>query len=200
MPRLALVVAVVALPAIATAAPYYPKVAAGGGVGLWIGDVGALTPIGPTVQLAADVEVAPTLHLRAIYEHAFLDAAVGETGSSGLGVDGLGLVLHHPIFAFPASEIRVGGDLHVLAGVERTWLAWEAMPTFTRTEIVLGFGCSLVVHDRATRRIPQQQIDIGLRMLFARAPEPGMSPAVAPATTLPFDRSLIVEVAWRYGR
>lgn len=199
MLRFAVVAAVLAMPASAAAERYYPTLSAGAGVGLWIGDVGALSPIGPTLQLAADVELARTLHLRAIYEHAFLDAAVGDS-RAGLGLDGVGLVLHHPIFAFPPSEIRVGGDLHVLAGLERTRLAWDAMPAFSRTEVVVGFGCSLVVHDKATKRVPQQQIDIGLRMLFARAPEPNMSPAIAPSTTLPFDKSLIVEVAWRYGR
>src|SRR6185436_18879741 len=66
------------------------------GVGYWIGDIGALTPMGGTVQISGTFELTPLTHLRGSVEHAsltahddFLPAPVHAS------LDGASLVLHH---------------------------------------------------------------------------------------------------------
>src|SRR5512138_3326470 len=151
----------------ARAERWYPKATLGVGVGYWIGDIGALTPTGGTVQLSGTFELTPLTHLRASVEHAsltahddFLPAPVHAS------LDGASLVLHHAVFGVDPKDIRLGVDMHVLAGVEREWIALhDRRPE--RWEAVTGFGGAVIVFDKGRKR-PAQQIDYGLRMLMAR--------------------------------
>jgi hypothetical protein len=192
----------------AAAERWYPRATVGVGVGYWIGDVGALAPMGGTVQLSGTVVLTPLTHLRASVEHASLTARdeVSMEPTAHASLDGASLVLHHTIFGVDPKDIRVGVDMHVLAGVERTWISWdETGDTNRRWEAVTGFGGAVVIFDRGHRK-PTQQIDYGLRMLFSRAvddrelPMGCDAPCDIPTSTAPFDFTLVMELSWHFGR
>jgi hypothetical protein len=187
--------------------PWYPRISIGGGLGLWIGDVGVLTPTGATLQLAGDVEITRMLHVRATVEHAFLTARDEIlTAPLHVGIDGVALAVVHPLFGFDPTDIRVGGDMHVLAGVEYERITFAGTAPIRRYEAVVGFGGSIVVFDKQTHTRPSQQIDYGVRMMFGRAPDPGKLPAGCDGPcdmatkTAPYDHTVIMELGWRYGR
>lgn len=190
----------------AVAERWYPTATLGIGVGYWIGDVGALTATGGTVQLSGTVELTSLTRLRASVEH------VGLTGRDDLespevygSLNGASLVLHHAIFGVDPKDIRIGVDMHVLAGVEREWIAWEVGGKHRRWEAVTGFGGAIVVFNKGRRR-PVQQIDYGLRMLIGRAvpdrelPMGCDAPCDVPTRTAPWDFTLVMETSWHFGR
>ena len=191
---------VIALGGVAHAeTPWYPTASLGAGIGLWFGDIGGHAPIGPTLELETELGLSRMFHLRLLYEHAMLGAHDEMLGTdANVSIDGVGLIVHHPLFAFPAMDIRVGGDMHVLAGYEYERQQWEGMPTLHRNDVVLGFGGSIVVYDR-DRKHPEQEIDYGLRILLGHSPDAGALPPSSRGSS-PIDHSMVMEVAWRWGR
>lgn len=184
---------------------WYPRVTVGVGAGGYLGDVAALHPSGTTLMLNGEVRVSSLTFLRATLEHAWLEAKdkilVAPIKAE---VDAYSLVVRHALFSFGAKGVRIGGDLYVTGGINREHLHWDAGERLRRTQAVMGFGGSVVIYNRSYK--PHSIITYGMRVNISRAPDAGKlpfgcdGPCDMATKTKPFDHSMIMEIAWHYGR
>jgi hypothetical protein len=185
---------------------WYPKLTLGAGFGMFLGDAGALTPGGASVQLSGEVRVASLTFVRATIERAWLTAQdeilVEPLGAKATNYS---LLVRHVLMSLGNKSARFGGDMFVMAGAAREHLRWDGGgETLERTQAVLGFGTSVIIYNKAFK--PRSIISYQGRFQMSRSVDPGKlpfgcdGPCDAMTRTQPFDKTIMVEITWAYGR
>jgi len=179
-----------------------PRLSAGVGIGYRAGDLAILETTGGTAGGQVEVKVRPALFIDATYDHA-RGTARDEMRARDLGITthAIGLAVRNPLMSFGDKPRELGGEMFVTAGLAREWVRWDG-GGLARNALMVGLGSTLIApHERVHR-----QVRVGLRVLFARAPDPGKRPAGCdgpcdtPTKTAPYDVSLVMEVSCHVGR
>ncbi len=185
---------------------FYPRLSGGVGFAGWMGDVAGLSPSGVAARIEGDWQARPGLFVNAAGELArvsddddrLVAPVAGRASHLSLGV-------RHSLFSFAASPTSLGGDMFVTAAAGREWLRWDRGGKLQRNTVSLGFGATVVL-PRRDRDRPFAMIRYGMRLLFARAPDPGKVPYACDGPceeltrTRPYDKTILLELSGHVGR
>jgi hypothetical protein len=189
----------IALATCALARPAAAGVQGGVGLGFWLGDVAGLAPTGADLRLEGGADATPRL-----FVGLGLDLArIGADDEMLIEpIDGTvtlaSLFVRHPLMRFGSDEVPFRGEMFVTAGAGREHTRWDDGGEVVRGVVAIGVGGSTIFDHNAIR--------YGVRILVARAPDPGKVPAACDGPcevltrTRPYDRTVVMELAWHFGR
>jgi hypothetical protein len=182
---------------------WYPRLAAGAGIGYRVADLGILKGGGAAASVQLSVKIRPAVFVDAHYDYAKAGMTDEEMRIDEVGVrtHTVGVAVRNPLMSFGAKPRGFGGDMSVSGGLAREWIRWPG-GGMQRNALMLGAGSTIIVPSEASHR----QVRVGFRLAFARAPDPGKrmpgcdGPCDTPTKTAPYDLSFVMEVSCHVGR